>query len=1121
LSLRKKRRPEVRRLAVERSGQTLDLHLVLGDGVSAHAVTGYRTDTEAWVRLADLDPAAREHRLTVPLAPLAGPAGGPPAPGGEPPAPAGDPADPAGGTALLYLEVERQVKTGSDRAAELARYPGAVLTADGRGTTARYRTWVGRAGRTVVGDLGPVEVAGQRLTPYVSRRGVLSVAVDRDLPPFGDVYVRRLRGGGGVLRMRGRICTRHAVLEGAELLLKGRTSGLRAVRPIELRADTRRSQRRKGQHWYRYTVAGDWAQLLSEDLLTDDIYDAWASLRLAGQPDPHLVRIGKTRFAARQLTRPSWAHVGGRAAAITPYYTFKALRTSFQVDLFDRDTMNYMRRQLARRLLSRITRRGRPVWLIGERPDKCQDTGLALFRHLREHHREIDAYYVLDHRSPERANAEGLDHVLEHRSREHIRLSLLADKVLGSHHPDFLYPVRTPGYRRAMRATRIFLQHGVMGTKWMVPNYGKGRGGFETDLFVVSSEREKEYIVSDFGYHPDEVTVTGLSRFDTLFADDVPPRRQLLIMPTWRDWLQDTDTYPDSEYHERWSGLLHNPRLHALAERNGLDVVLCLHPNMRMHEALFQDTPARVINQGEVDIQRLLKESTALVTDYSSVGFDFSFLGKPVVYYQFDRAKFLGPRGSHLDLDVELPGAIAMAPDLLLEELESLAQNDFAMPDRYRERADRFIAHRDRRSSERIVQAARAARRARLTPRTVLTRPVVAAGLRYWRRSRVYVPMMKLMFRALQKLPADQSTVVFESGVGKQFADSPRYIYEELVRRGSPLRKVWAYNGKLHTADERTEVVERLSPGYYWHLGRARYWVNNQNFPFYFTRRPDGVYLQTWHGTPLKRMLHDLDTVHGRDDGYLDRVTVASRQWSVLASPSPFATERMRSAFRYPGEVIEVGYPRNDVLLGPGRAGLAAAVRRRLGVAAGARVVLYAPTFRDDQSRGRGRFSFTMPFDLTAFHQRFGADTVLLLRMHVLITSGLQIPAECAGSVLDVSTYPEIQELFLASDALVTDYSSVFFDYAALRRPMVFYAHDLESYRDDLRGFYLDYEHDLPGPVVTTQGQLFDVLADLDGAQQAHKARYDAFLERFAPHDDGQASRRVVDAVFGPKAGGR
>jgi CDP-glycerol glycerophosphotransferase len=123
--------------------------------------------------------------------------------------------------------------------------------------------------------------------------------------------------------------------------------------------------------------------------------------------------------------------------------------------------------------------------------------------------------------------------------------------------------------------------------------------------------------------------------------------------------------------------------------------------------------------------------------------------------------------------------------------------------------------------------------------------------------------------------------------------------------------------------------------------------------------------------------------------------------------------------------------------------------------------------------------------------------------------------------VLDVSTYPEIQELFLASDALVTDYSSVFFDYAALRRPMVFYAPDLESYRDDLRGFYLDYEHDLPGPVVTTQDQFFDALADLDGAQQAHKASYDAFLERFAPHDDGQASRRVVDAVFGPKAGGR
>jgi CDP-glycerol glycerophosphotransferase len=375
------------------------------------------------------------------------------------------------------------------------------------------------------------------------------------------------------------------------------------------------------------------------------------------------------------------------------------------------------------------------------------------------------------------------------------------------------------------------------------------------------------------------------------------------------------------------------------------------------------------------------------------------------------------------------------------------------------------------------------------------------------------------MFRLLRRLPADPNRVVFESGVGRQYADSPRYVYEELVRRGSGLKKVWAYPGKIHTPDPNTTSVKRLSPAYFYHLGRARYWVNNQNFPYYIVRRPDGVYLQTWHGTPLKRMLHDLETIHGRDSGYADRVTQAARQWSVLASPSPYATAVMRSAFRYEGPVIEQGYPRNDVFFRPDAEAVAAYVRRRLGIPVGKTVVLYAPTFRDDQAVGN-RFAFTLPFDLARFREAMGEDVVLLLRMHVLVRRGLKIPKEHAGTVMDVSDYPEIQELYLASDVLVTDYSSVFFDFATLRRPMVFFAYDLESYRDDLRGFYLDYQSDLPGPVVTSEDALYDALLSLERVQKEYSVRYDAFLERFSPMDDGHAAERVVDHVFGRPAQG-
>jgi CDP-glycerol glycerophosphotransferase len=212
--------------------------------------------------------------------------------------------------------------------------------------------------------------------------------------------------------------------------------------------------------------------------------------------------------------------------------------------------------------------------------------------------------------------------------------------------------------------------------------------------------------------------------------------------------------------------------------------------------------------------------------------------------------------------------------------------------------------------------------------------------------------------------------------------------------------------------------------------------------------------------------------------------------------------------------VVEQGYPRNDVFRRDDAGDVARRVRRKLGIGPDATVVLYAPTFRDDQPAGPNRFTFALPLDLDRFARELPDDTVLLLRMHVLVRGGAPVPEHLADRVVDVSSYPEIQELYLASDVLVTDYSSVFFDYAALRRPMLFYAYDLEAYRDTLRGFYLDYLSDLPGPVLRTESELYDALRDLPGVVERYGERYDAFLRRFAPHDDGHAAERVVDVVF-------
>ncbi|MET0469153.1 MAG: CDP-glycerol glycerophosphotransferase family protein, partial [Aeromicrobium sp.] len=271
--------------------------------------------------------------------------------------------------------------------------------------------------------------------------------------------------------------------------------------------------------------------------------------------------------------------------------------------------------------------------------------------------------------------------------------------------------------------------------------------------------------------------------------------------------------------------------------------------------------------------------------------------------------------------------------------------------------------------------------------------------------------------------------------------------------------------------------------------------------------------VQTWHGTPLKRMQYDAVSTTGRAEGYLERVAAKTATWSVLLSPSPYATKAFRSAFRYEGRVLEAGYPRNDVLVTEAKE-RGEITRQRLGLRPQDRVVLYAPTFRDDVKQGK-QFVWDGALEWPPLVEGLDENTVILVRRHSVVRGSLRIPPELADRVVDVSDYPDMQDLLCVADVLVTDYSSVMFDYAILDRPIVLFCYDLEHYRDDLRGFYLDLEAEAPGPIVTTQEELRQALLEAQAHGDAHAARRHEFRERFAPLDDGRATARVVDELFG------
>jgi CDP-glycerol glycerophosphotransferase len=755
------------------------------------------------------------------------------------------------------------------------------------------------------------------------------------------------------------------------------------------------------------------------------------------------------------------------------------------------------------------------IWIVGERIYKAQDTGYAFFRYMRTKHPERKVFYVIEKDSPEKRNVDPFGNVLEFKSKEHIYYTLIAKKVISSHHPDYLYPLRTAKFKNKVKADKVFLQHGVMGTKNMVANYGKYAHGFDTDFFIVSSDFEKEMIVNDFGYSPKEVFVTGLSRFDTLFKDDVKKKRQILIIPTWRDWIVTEEAFFESEYFERYEALINSSRLHRLAKEHNFDIVFCLHPNMQRFSKHFENPSVKIINQGEIDVQHLIKESALMITDYSSVAFDFSFLYKPVIYYQFDRSAFIGKMPSHLDLDKDLPGEICYEKDEILQLVEKYVGNDFKMKDEYKKRADKFINFRDQSSSERIYKVIRDNKAKRQILQSPKVELVAKAIFKRYRKSKWYFPSMRLFYKICSIIiPADKKLILFESGIGKQYADSPKNIYEEILRQNLDYKKVWVLNKQHRFKDPGTKRIQRLSPQYYYYLARAGYWVNNQNFPAYIKKRPGTVYLQTWHGTPLKKMLYDIEEVHGRAEDYVERIGRAVKNWDYLISPSPYATKAFRSAFRYDGEILETGYPRNDIFYKEEKNEVARSVRQKLNLDKNKKVILYAPTFRDDQTAGKNKFLFDIQMDLHKMKEQLGNEYIVLLRMHVVVSNQIRIDEDLEDFVMNVSGYPDIQDLYLVTDILITDYSSVMFDFANTGRPMLFFTYDLENYRDKLRGFYMDFEKEAPGPLVYDTDDIIRNIKDIDHVQACFKEKYFAFKKKYCPLEDGMASKRVVEKIF-------
>ncbi|AGL14051.1 bifunctional glycosyltransferase family 2 protein/CDP-glycerol:glycerophosphate glycerophosphotransferase [Actinoplanes sp. N902-109] len=406
-----------------------------------------------------------------------------------------------------------------------------------------------------------------------------------------------------------------------------------------------------------------------------------------------------------------------------------------------------------------------------------------------------------------------------------------------------------------------------------------------------------------------------------------------------------------------------------------------------------------------------------------------------------------------------------------------------------------FTSFRLLQQSIRVVKAANKVRKAPLRKAKKLAKRVRQA-----------------LFRGYYKLhlrrPVDQHLALYAAYWYRGVTCNPAAISRKAAELAPEIRNVWVVSkARVTSVPPGVDYVVAGSRAYYRALARSRYLINNVNWPNFVVKREGTTHVMTHHGTPLKMMGMDQadHPAAAKDQNFHAQMRRADR-WDYSITANAHTTIAWDRAYPCRYETLEVGYPRNDRLTAA-TPGEIASVRAQLGIQPHERVVLYTPTHREWLPLGQ------QVLDVEALADKLGPDTVLLVRAHYFYVAADHQTQARRGRIVDVSAYPIVEDLYLAADVMMTDYSSAMFDFAVLDRPLVIFAPDWQAYRE-LRGVYFDLTELPPGELATTFDELVDVFATGAYASAAAATKRARFRERFCYLDDGKAADRAVRRIF-------
>ena len=356
--------------------------------------------------------------------------------------------------------------------------------------------------------------------------------------------------------------------------------------------------------------------------------------------------------------------------------------------------------------------------------------------------------------------------------------------------------------------------------------------------------------------------------------------------------------------------------------------------------------------------------------------------------------------------------------------------------------------------------------------------------------------------------PIKNNKIVFSNFSGKGYGDNSKYILEEINKRKLKCDLVWVLKDKKdkEALPLNVRYVKYNSIKYFYDMCTAKVWVDNHRKIIDFNKRKEQYYIQTWHGGIAFKKI-EKDAEDSLDQNYIKQAKHDSQMIDLMVSNSTFCTKMFKKAFWYNGEILECGSPRNDILIN-NEIYKSKNIKDKLKISNDIKIILYAPTFRKDE--GIKYYNINFEKLVKELNEKYNKEWIVLLRLHPNIAhKSKELCEKASNNIIDVSNYGDMYELMLISDILITDYSSVMFEFSFASKPVFLYANDLDEYIKD-RGFYFDY-NDLPYTIANNNEELINNITNFDN--DIYQIKLKEFFDKIGLKETGKASKEVVNVI--------